>query len=586
MTLPLFHRRAIALCTILLVGLDAIAQDKQASNIDTAASHAIQEVVVTAQYTPGNSDAAVQQIRVIGRKQIDAMGAQNLRDVLTNEPNIRLSQDNILGSSITLQGISGQNIKYLIDGVPIIGRQGGDIDLSQINLAGIQRIEIVKGPLSVSYGNNALGGAINLITKKGQQKDVEAGLQAYYESIGTYNLTGRVGLQKKRHMVAISGGRNYFDGWNSGDKLSLNTSAQPADLRRYQQWKPREQYSGDVQYTYRLKAASVSYKSSLFSEEITNKGLPRLPYGEAATDDHYKTMRFDNSIVVNAKAGQGANINFQAAYNQYKRIKNTYARDLTTLGSELSLNPGDQDTSRFTLINSRATLSASMNDKFAYEAGYDLNAESAEGLRIKNGRQQIADYAVFASAEYKPIAALTLRPGFRYAYNTRYTAPLTPSLNLRYEVGKHIIVRASYAKGFRAPDLKELYFYFVDVNHNISGNEHLQAESSNNFNLSLVYKGSAGSMSFRVDGNGFYNDICNRITLANITGTEYSYINIGKYLTHGGELTASLLWKNLSLSAGAACIGYYNELSEGAAVPAYSYSPEARGSVHAEESRD
>ena len=54
-------------------------------------------------------------------------------DVLEQEINIRLSQDNILGSSLSIQGLDGQNIKIMIDGVPVIGRLDGNIDISQIN---------------------------------------------------------------------------------------------------------------------------------------------------------------------------------------------------------------------------------------------------------------------------------------------------------------------------------------------------------------------------------------------------------------------------------------------------------------------
>src|SRR5262245_27352752 len=80
----------------------------------------INEVVITGQYAPSSAERAVQKIKIIDRKKITDMSAQNLRDVLTNELNIRLAQDNILGSSVNVQGIGGQNVKILIDGVPMI----------------------------------------------------------------------------------------------------------------------------------------------------------------------------------------------------------------------------------------------------------------------------------------------------------------------------------------------------------------------------------------------------------------------------------------------------------------------------------
>ena len=85
----------------------------------------LETFVVTAQYEKTTKEKAVNKIKVIEREKIEAIGAVNLRDVLSNENNIRISQDNVLGSFMSLQGISGQNVKILIDGVPIIGRLNG-----------------------------------------------------------------------------------------------------------------------------------------------------------------------------------------------------------------------------------------------------------------------------------------------------------------------------------------------------------------------------------------------------------------------------------------------------------------------------
>jgi outer membrane receptor for ferrienterochelin and colicins len=302
-------------------------------------------VVVTGQYAAGSQDKAVQRIRVTDRKKIDAMNAQTLKDVLTNDMNIRLSQDNILGSGMSMQGISGQNVKILIDGVPVIGRQDGNIDLSQIMLNNIERIEIVEGPMSVNYGTDALAGTINLITKKTQRNLFETHLVTYYESIGTYNANLRTGFHKGRHTASLSGGRNFFDGWNNGEKVAVNFDAEPADSRRVQQWKPKEQYLGEGQYTYKTGNTTLSYKGGVFNEKITNLGMPRLPYGENAFDDYYSTYRVDNAFFVTSTLPRQRNIHFQVAYSDYKRIKNTFYNDLTTLEKELSTNDGDQDTS-------------------------------------------------------------------------------------------------------------------------------------------------------------------------------------------------------------------------------------------------
>ena len=94
----------------------------------------LETFVITAQYEKIDQEKSINKIKVIDREKIESLGAVNLKDVLAFENNIRLSQDNILGSSMSLQGVSGQNIKILIDGIPVIGRLNGNVDISQINL--------------------------------------------------------------------------------------------------------------------------------------------------------------------------------------------------------------------------------------------------------------------------------------------------------------------------------------------------------------------------------------------------------------------------------------------------------------------
>ena len=538
------------------------------------------EIVVTAQYAPGKADESMNKISVIDSKKIEQMGAVNLRDVLTNSMNIRLSQDNILGSSMSLQGISGENVKFLIDGVPMIGRQNGNIDLTQINLQNIERIEIVEGPLSVQYGTNALAGTINLITKAQANKiKRNINLMTQYESIGQYNtsLQGQYSINKSS--INASLGRNYFDGWSPGDKQFAYIGEAKADTHRYQQWKPKEQYMADLGYSYRFKQVTASYKSSYFNEEITNRGTPMKPYYEKAFDDYYKTQRFDNGININGKLSGNWNVNAVAAYNYYLRNKTTYYTDLTTLNKALSPNSSDQDTSMFNLLMSRASFArAKDSSRFQYELGYDVSQENAAGKRIENKQKSIGDYAVFGTLEYK-IRKFTIKPGVRYAYNTQYASPLVPSLNLKFSPTTSNIFRASYAKGFRAPSLKELYFDFVDINHNIIGSKNLISEQSHNFSASWINQIKYGEFSLQTDVSGFYNTIDNLISLAVISGTQYSYVNIGKYKTQGVRLLFKANYKAFQVNAGTSYIGRFNQLSESASLPSFSYSPEINGSV-------
>ncbi|MFT7010270.1 MAG: outer membrane receptor for ferrienterochelin and colicins, partial [Flavobacteriales bacterium] len=192
--------------------------------------------VVTGQYSSSSVDESVHKVKVIDSKRIEAQGAVNLQELMEQEMNVRVSQDNTLGSSMSIQGLSGENVKILIDGVPVVGRMNGSIDLSQINLNNIERVEIVEGPLSVNYGTNALAGTINLITKKNKKK-FGARAEGYYETIGQYNFNASVDLAIKSHAFTFSGGRNFFDGYSE------------VDTSRVQQWRPKEQLFGAIKYS-------------------------------------------------------------------------------------------------------------------------------------------------------------------------------------------------------------------------------------------------------------------------------------------------------------------------------------------------
>jgi outer membrane receptor for ferrienterochelin and colicins len=554
----------------------------------------LNEFVVTAQYAPNNPEKAVHNIKIIDQKKIAAMAAVNLRDVLSNELNIRLAQDNILGSSMQLQGILGQNVKILVDGIPVIGRLDGDIDISQINMDNVERIEIVEGPLSVSYGTDALAGTINVITKKHPNKKWSTDVQTFYESTGNYNLNANIGYRYKNQTIKITGGRNYFDGWSPGDK-QFDLNLHPvADSSRYKEWKPKEQYFTTLNYGYKWKELQCYYTFDYFNEVIKNRGYPEY-YNTyiKASDDVYKTERLNNAISVDGNLSLKLRLNGVVAYNYYKRDKNSYVTDLSTLTQNLTTNDGDQDTSVYKTWMSRATISHYQDAaKINYEIGYDAKLESTIGQMIKDAKQSIGDYALFASMEWKPVKDLIIRPGLRLAYNTDYKAPLVPSLNMKYSIptsgNGNVNIRGSYARGFRAPSLKELYYDFVDINHTILGNENLKAEYSNNYELSVNYIRAKGEWTYKTEVSGFYSAIRNKIDFA-VDSAIYNpnqpgpvpqiYLNISDYKTMGVQLQQTVSYQHLKVTMGASYIGRYNQLSEAYKVASLSYSTELKANI-------
>lgn len=541
----------------------------------------IDEMVVTGQMQQTSISDAVQNVRIINSKKIEQMGAQNLTQLFKNELNIQLSTDAILGAGMSLQGISGENVKILVDGVPIIGRLNGTVDLDQINIQNVEKIEIIEGPLSVNYGSDALAGTINIITKKNQSATLSGRAYAYYESNGTYNTQLNLSTKFKNTLISADINRNYFDGWRPEEKPFHIEKVRIADSTRNKLYKPREQIFGGIKIRQRINNSKheeglyLTADFRIFQEEIENRGVPLKPYFIRAFDDYYNTLRWDNSISVVGRMTKKWSVNSVNAYNFFERKKTTYVNDLTTLDKTLA-GATEQDTSAFDLFLSRTSFIYNHSTKWMLELGYDVNYESSRGKRIENQEKAMGDYAVFITSEYTPWKRLTIKPGLRVSYNSVYKTPVIPSIFFKYKVSKNNDLRLSYSRGFRAPSLKELYFYFVDINHNIKGNTSLEAETSNNYQLSLRTDYEKGRCRLVITNQFFFNDLTNLISLAQVTDTEYSYVNLSKAQTYGYTLNANFIRKGFSVDAGASVKGRRTQIYVNENPRATSFYPEVK----------
>lgn len=529
----------------------------------------IDEVVVTAQYTPERADKSIYKVKVIGARQIEQKGANNLSELFQDDLSIRVSQDGALGSSMSIRGLSGEHVKFLIDGVPVIGRMNGNIDLAQMNLNNVDHIEIIEGPMSVVYGSNALAGVVNIITKENKNTKFQADAETYFESVGVLNIFGSASFKKKRNIFSLAAGRNFFNGYSE------------SDTTRALLWKPKRQLNLDGYYIFDHKKYKIKFSSQYFNEKLWNKGEVIEPH--FALDNYFYTNRFTNKLEYNNQFGKHRYFTIVGAYSMYNRIKNTYWKNLATLDQNLTANEGDNDTTKFATITTRAVLSKSTDEsKLNYQFGIDISIEDGSGKRITGNEQRIGDYAAFLSLKYDPVPSFTIQPGIRLIYNTKYNAPLVYSLNIKWSPIEYAHFRASYSRGFRAPSLKELYLYFVDVNHNVRGNEDLKAEDSHNINFSLGFNKETNMRLYGADIDFFYNNIINIITLAQVEDGLYTYINIDNYISKGFQINTNYsIYPYLKLKAGLAQTGRKNVLEEQESVDTKSffYSTDLNGSI-------
>jgi len=573
----------LALLFTSLISLPSTAQQTRIIYAgDTLWNNPLDEVVVTGQYEPQSIKHSVYRVRTITNEQIRLRASTTVENILNTQLGMRFSNDLTLGESdIQLMGMSGQNVKVLVDGIPLIDRGATKQSLSQIDVNNIERIEVVEGPMSVTYGTDALAGVINIITKKrtgGSNLVIGARVQeesagdeyAAFRNEGTHNGNISVNWQQNGWQVQASGSRNNFGGWQG------NSEGRTLD------WNPKDQWLASGTLGYRNRSINTWYRLDFLDEDIYMPGrLNNLNL--VAVDKNYLTSRFTHMLQTDWGVSDRVSVSGALSYQDYQRRTRTMRHDFQTGVSELTKGRGEQDTAQFNSFLFRGTLQYKLSDNVFLQPGIEINSNNGSGQRI-DGSRNITDYAFFISSELKPTVWLNIRPGLRFIYNSVYDAPpVIPSLNVKFRISKSFDIRAAYARGFRSPALRELYFTFFDANHSIQGNEDLKAEYSNSFNTYVSWYGTQlGEWRVTSTFGGFYNRFNNLIAIGNAPGNGAinTYVNIDRFRTAGATFENAVYWKNLEASIGLSYIGRHNRLSETEMnTPDMVWSPEVNSNI-------
>ena len=150
----------------------------------------LNEVVVSATKTKMQLGSTTVPVTLVKASTIDNTNALRLNDVLSETTGLN-TVASALGTGIQMQGLDADYTLIMVDGIPLIGRLNGTIDLSRISVDNIDRIEIVKGPSSVLFGSNAMAGVINIITKSpADKKTLDLSLKMSSFKTQTYALGG------------------------------------------------------------------------------------------------------------------------------------------------------------------------------------------------------------------------------------------------------------------------------------------------------------------------------------------------------------------------------------------------------------
>ena len=490
---------------VLLLGIIPITVFSQ----DTAKTHMLNEVVVTGQFSPQSVKNSVYRVRVIKKEQIQLRGATDLTGVLNNELGIRFATDHALGETdIAIMGMSGQNVKVLLDGIPLVDRGSTKQSLSQIDINTIERIELVEGPMSVVYGTDALAGVINIITKKNQgassltitakiQEETAGNTYSPFANEGVHNEHLGINYNKNSWGLSAYGSRNNFGGWTGNAPY------------RSKEWKPRDQWLTGAGLQFRRQNVNAQYRLDYLNEDIYVPGALN-PNNYRAKDQYFITQRFTHQAQIDWRINHQLQLNAAASYQDYKRKTETYIVDLVANSKAPSADAGEWDVNTFKTIFFRSTAIWAPTEKISFQPGIEIRSDRTTGQRIE-GKPVIDDYSFFISSEIKPAAGINIRPGLRFSKNSIYDAPpVIPSVNTKFALSKTLDLRLSYARGFRAPSLRELYFYFFDASHSIQGNPNLESEYSNSFIASASWQPTAAkAIGLTSTLSGFYNDFHN-----------------------------------------------------------------------------
>lgn len=497
------------------------------------------EVVVTGTRTPESSQRATVRTDFVTRKEAERRGATSVAEALQGEPTLQVNPENYgyLGrpSGAQMQGLDADRVLVLEDGERVVGDQDGVVDLSQLPLADVERIEYVTGPTSSLYGTNALGGVINVVSAPPQT----LGPSARYRGEGRSN---------GEALASASGAYRRDDDW-----LVLDASLHHRPSIQRQPERPdllaptwRSSLVGlrfGTRLTRRvelkLRARWVRDKSDgLESQEVPGLGLYLLDLPEV-------TDRFLLRAQETLELPSGARIDFSLARNWYfddsrrdrrnSPLDELRKRKLSNQGLEaiVTVPEGKTRTWVFGVRSDSEQFSQQLTRILP-----DLSEEHVTEIQPL----QLSTGALYGQLGWKVTPRWTLMPGGRGELHDRYGVVAAPRLATAYQFSEAVSARIALGRGFRAPSAKEFGFQFDHsaLGYRIQGNSALQPESS----WGLTGDVTARSANWRFRLGAFGNQIRDLISIdfAPIQRTagviDYVYRNVEHARTAGGDLSA------------------------------------------------
>lgn len=478
----------------------------------------METVVVTGTRTPKLLKETPILTRVLSAEDIRKADATNIQDLLQSEmPGVEFTYAMNQQVNMNLSGFSGQSVLILVDGEPLAGETLDNIDFTRIAMTDVERIEIVKGAASALYGSSAVGGVINIITKR--PKDP-----------WTLHLDGRYGHHNEQrynayhdlkqgiysHSVAFS--RTSSDNYSLSDRDSHAATRTVSQVYGDRTWMAKYRATVDVKPSLKLSARLGYFRRTM---ERT-----------ADTPDRYHD--YTGGLRGEWDITPRDHLELSYSFDQYDKSRYQRVRSL--------------DIRQYSNVKNSTRLlfshDFSRGDVLTVGADYLYDYLMSSNLTAPVHQQ---NFDAFAQYDCKVTSSWGIVGAVRYDYFSEGSlSRLTPKISACWRSTPRCTMRLSYGMGFRAPTLKERYNDFDMAGiWIVEGKRQLRPESSHNVSLSgeYIYEG----WDFIVAG--FYNRIYNHIT----TGVPYykpgdarqlylTYTNLDDMNVYGAEVTLTKRW--------------------------------------------
>ena len=535
----------ITLFAVILFIINLSAQEKQKDSINV---NELSEVtVVTATRTERALSSLPLPITIITSEAIAKSGVTRLNEILNEQTGIILIPDESGFEGIQMQGLDAAYTMILIDGVPLVGRSSGVLDLSRVSVGNIERIEIVKGASSALYGSEAMGGVINVITKRPKKDIVEGSLSYRYATFNTNDANANI-LWKKKKFSA-----NLFTNFYSTDGYDLDKTTVLKNVESFYNYTIQPKLYYDFSENLKLTVSNRFYNQKMDNVALIDSEIYK---GDAKENEWNSQIKFDHKWS-------------SKLYSEYELYTTNYKNDSFLNDQNNVLYDRTYYNQWLFRPEVRTTLSIN-NNKLT--GGIGLNYESLDRTYFDKDVKFNSQY-VFIQYDYNPTEKWNILAGFRYDNHSEYASQLSPKLAVNYKFNENFSLKGSVGYGYKAPDFRQLFFDFTNpsvgytvLGYNvaedrliqlesegqilkridgISFDEPLKAESAVNYNFGTFYKKNK----LRFDVNAFYNSINNLIDTGIVAQKNngqnvFSYFNRSKVFTYGAEFNSTYKFTN------------------------------------------